>query len=115
MIANDEGLTKTYNRLHGTDRSPGIERLRELHVALDHAVAEAYGWGDLRLEHGWHPTTQGERFTISAGAQVEVLDRVLELNHERYAGEVGAGLHERRTDNRNKKRTEPASKRRLLD
>jgi hypothetical protein len=75
----------------GGDRSPGIERLRELHVALDHAVAEAYGWGDLRLDHGYHPTTPGLRFTISEGAQAEVLDRLLGLNQVGWAAAVAAG------------------------
>lgn len=93
MATSDEGLTQTYNRLHGKDRSPGIEQLRELHIRVDHAVAAAYGWDDLRLDHGFHPTTQGERFTISPVAQAEVLDRLLELNHARYAAEVEAGLH----------------------
>ncbi|MGH4014761.1 MAG: hypothetical protein ACRDSL_12710, partial [Pseudonocardiaceae bacterium] len=33
------------------------------------------------------------RFTIAPEVQVEVLDRLLELNHERYAEEVRRGLH----------------------
>lgn len=48
MVRNDEGLTKTYNRFHDPDeRSTGIQKLRELHAAMDHAVLEAYGWNDL--------------------------------------------------------------------
>jgi len=91
MVANNEGLTKTYNRVHGDDRSVGIDHLRELHVDLDRAVAEAYGWADLELGHGLHWTSQGIRFTISPVAQQEVLDRLLELNHLRHAEEVAAG------------------------
>jgi hypothetical protein len=82
--------------MFGRDRSPGIERLRDLHVALDHVVAEAYGWGDLPLVHGYHPTTQGSRFTISEAAQAEVLDRLLKLNHARYTAKVARGLHGKR-------------------
>ncbi|MGQ0824685.1 MAG: type IIL restriction-modification enzyme MmeI [Actinomycetota bacterium] len=94
MNAADEGLTKTYNRVHrAADTFAGIVQLRELHVDLDHAVRDAYGWNDLLLDHGFHDTPQGVRFTISPTARVEVLDRLLELNHERYADEVRRGLH----------------------
>lgn len=42
MIRNDEGLTKTYNRVHNPDdHSLGIQELRDLHVALDLAVRDA--------------------------------------------------------------------------
>jgi hypothetical protein len=48
MIANNEGLTKTYNRFHDPyDRSPEIKKLRELHYAMDRAVLDAYGWTDI--------------------------------------------------------------------
>lgn len=94
MVANDQGLTKTYNRVHDpADQSPGIADLRRLHVELDHAVAAAYGWGDLDLDHGFWDTSQGRRYTIGPTARAEVLDRLLELNHQRHAGEVAAGLH----------------------
>jgi hypothetical protein len=62
---------------------------------MDEAVARAYGWDDLRLEHGFHQTKQGLRFTISEAARREVLDRLLELNHQRHAEEVAQGLHAR--------------------
>ena len=48
MVANDEGLTKTYNRFHDPhEKSSEIAHLRELHEAMDRAVLEAYGWDDL--------------------------------------------------------------------
>lgn len=94
MVTNDEGLTKTYNRVHNAgDTSPGIVLLREHHRRLDEAVRNAYGWQDLDLDHGYHETSQGVRYTISPGARTEVLDRLLELNHARYADEVARGLH----------------------
>jgi len=97
MIANNEGLTKTYNRVHNpADTSPGIVRLRELHRELDIAVRDAYGWQDLDLDHGFHETSQGVRYTIGPAARTEVLDRLLELNHKRYAEEVAAGLHDKK-------------------
>ena len=123
MLARDEGLTKTYNRFHseavgsGTadvgrenwrevldDFAPdavdpasgeAIDALRTLHAVMDHAVAAAYGWSDLPLGHGFHATKQGDRFTLSEPARKEVLQRLLGLNHERYAQEVAAGLHDK--------------------
>ena len=97
MLARQEGLTKTYNRFHNPqERDPEIARLRDLHVEMDRAVAAAYGWTDLDLGHGFHQTKQGDRFTIREAARVEVLDRLLELNHQRYAEEVAAGLHDKK-------------------
>jgi hypothetical protein len=97
MIANNEGLTKTYNRVHNpAEQSAGIVRLRELHRELDCAVRDAYGWQGLELDHGFHETSQGVRYTIGPAARTEVLDRLLELNHQRYAEEVAAGLHDKK-------------------
>jgi hypothetical protein len=96
MICNDEGLTKTYNRVHNpNDDAPGIAELREMHLALDLTVRDTYGWSDLDLDHGFHDTPQGRRFTLGPIARTEVLDRLLELNRERYAQEVAGGLHEK--------------------
>ena len=98
MLCRSEGLTKTYNRFHDPDdTSADIHRLRELHVEMDQAVAAAYGWTDLDLGHGFHETKQGVRFTISEPARREVLQRLLKLNHERYAEEVKQGLHDKKS------------------
>lgn len=91
------GLTKTYNRFHTPeDTAPDITQLRSLHIEMDTAVAAAYGWQDLALDHDFHETKQGLRFTISEAARREVLDRLLALNHERYAEEVAQGLHNKK-------------------
>ena len=96
MLARQEGLTKTYNRFHDADEScSDIQKLRDLHVEMDKAVADAYGWDDLDLGHGFHETKQGSRFTIGESARREVLARLLKLNHERYAEEVKQGLHDK--------------------
>jgi hypothetical protein len=39
-------------------------------------------------------------------ARQEILDRLLELNHERYAAEVAAGLHEKKKPGARKKAVE---------
>jgi hypothetical protein len=47
MVANNEGLTSTYNRFHDpAETSEGILELRRLHDAMDQAVLAAYGWLD---------------------------------------------------------------------
>ncbi len=115
MLTNNEGLTKTYNRFHNPeDKSPGIVELRRLHVEMDNAVRDAYGWHDLDLQHDWQkkvtiedkkdkktgkvrPVEKVEwRYTISEAARQEVLKRLLKLNHEIYAQEVAAGLHDKK-------------------
>ncbi|MGH3970967.1 MAG: type IIL restriction-modification enzyme MmeI, partial [Mycobacterium sp.] len=64
MLGRQEGLTTTYNRVHDPDdQSDDIIRLREIHAELDYAVADAYGWTDLELDHGFHETKFGTRFT----------------------------------------------------
>jgi len=68
-----------------------------LQAQLDQCVVAIYGWQDLDLGHDFHETKQGIRFTISEAARREVLDRLLELNHQRYAEEVAAGLHEKKS------------------
>ncbi|WJK41579.1 hypothetical protein O7608_03890 [Solwaraspora sp. WMMA2056] len=94
MLGRELGLTKLYNLVHDERvASADIRRLREIHVEIDKAVAEAYGWSDLRLNHGFHETRQGTRYTIDPAMQVEILDRLLELNHKRYDEENRKGLH----------------------
>ena len=89
------GLRVFYDRFHDrSEQSADIARLRALHAELDQAVAAAYGWSDLDLGHGFHATKQGERYTLSEPARRTVLDRLLALNHQRYAEEVAAGLHD---------------------
>ncbi len=97
MKQRSEGLTKVTQRIsEPTETSADIAELRRLHAEMDNAVAAAYGWADLDLGHGFHDTKQGLRYTISEAARRTVLDRLLALNHERYAEEVAAGLHEKK-------------------
>jgi hypothetical protein len=94
-------LTQTYNRFHDpADTAQDIAELRTLHCQVDLSVAAAYGWNDLDLDHGFHETKQGLRYTISESARREVLDRLLTLNHQRHAEEVSAGLHHKKSRKR---------------
>jgi hypothetical protein len=100
MVERNEGMTKTYNRFHDPDeRSEDIVRLRELHAEMDRAVLRAYGWDDLADRAGPifldetnedDHTYQGRLFWPSAFRD-EVLARLLALNAERHAEEVGLG------------------------
>jgi hypothetical protein len=97
MLARNAGLTKTYNLVHDRLCSyADIDELRNIHRAIDRAAAHSYGWADLDLDHGFHKTRLGTRFTVGPAARQEILDRLLELNHERYAAELSAGLHDKK-------------------
>jgi hypothetical protein len=111
------GLTALYNLVHDEAvRDVELVRVRETHVEIDEAVREAYArdeeresairayearvasaplpsWREIELEHGFHETRQGVRFTISPQARADVLDKLLALNHYRYEQEVKQGLH----------------------
>ncbi|MFH8681262.1 Eco57I restriction-modification methylase domain-containing protein [Streptomyces lydicus] len=86
MLDRSWGLTTTYNHVHDpADHDPKVQALRELHAEIDAAVLAAYGWSDLDLEIGHHPTKIGTRWTVSKDARFELLDRLLEENHRRAA------------------------------
>jgi hypothetical protein len=88
LVVRQEGLTSVYNRLHNpSDSSDDIADLRQLQIEIDQAVAEAYGWKDLKLGHDFHKTKKDIRFAISEVARREVLNRLLALNYKRHAEE----------------------------
>lgn len=79
----------------------GIEKLRQLHVEMDNAVLEAYGWQDIELKHDFYevdylPENDRVRFTIHPDARREILKRLLELNHKIHEEEVKAGMWEKK-------------------
>jgi len=94
MLRRDLGLTKLYNLINDPDIADSadadVARLRQIHVELDRAVMDAYGWGDVPLDHGFHTYRQMTRWTVSPAARVEILDRLLEENHRRAALQRGA-------------------------
>ena len=104
MLSLQLGLTKIYNLFHNSQLTPellmdaskcgdseatagfeSVKIFRELHIKLDIAVRDAYGWGDLDLNHGFHeleflPENDRMRFTIGTEARRELLHRLLEEN-----------------------------------
>lgn len=93
------GLTNFYNQVHSaTVIDKPIEEFRDVQRELDDAVASAYGWNDLNLQHDFHklaylPENDNIRFTISEDARIEILHRLADLNKLRYEEEVAQGLH----------------------
>ncbi|MET8217838.1 DNA methyltransferase [Streptomyces hirsutus] len=116
MLARNMGLTATYNLVHDPEcKDADIVELRRIHEEIDRAVIEAYGWHDFLddsgqtlpvdlthetfpLDHGFHETDQGTRYTIGLLARTEIIDRLRQLNHQAYADEVHLGLHKGVTD-----------------
>lgn len=92
-LKKQRGLTHIYNLFHEPAvNAAEIDALRAARINLDRAVAVAYGWDDLDLDHGFHHGSQGPRFTVSDGARSELLRRLLRLNYERHQTEVSQGL-----------------------
>jgi hypothetical protein len=94
MMSRGIGLTSTYNMVNDEGFHDGeVAELRRIHVAIDEEVMRAYGWTDLDLDHDFHETRQGIRYTVGPVARQEILDRLLELNQQRYAEEQAHGLN----------------------
>jgi hypothetical protein len=92
MLRRGLGLTKLYNRINDPQitniSDPDVARMRAIHVEIDEAVMDAYGWSDIPLDNGFHTYRQMRRWTVSPAARVEILDRLLEENHRRAASEA---------------------------
>ena len=97
MIRHDEGLTKTYNRFHDPNEdSADIQRLRELHAAMDRSALDAYGWQDIQpvceffpefddedeADEGGRPRKKKYRYRWPEEIHDDVLARLLELNRQ---------------------------------
>ncbi|WP_276504922.1 Eco57I restriction-modification methylase domain-containing protein [Terrimonas pollutisoli] len=94
-------LQKTEGTCSMEEAIAGIVKLRELHVQMDNAVLDAYGWSDIQLRHDFYkvdylPENDRIRFTIHPDAREEVLKRLLELNHKIHEEEVKAGLWDKK-------------------
>lgn len=112
-----EHLQKTNGTYSFKDALSGILKLRHLHVEMDKAVLEAYGWSDMihdnytRIKsalgeesgklHDFYevdylPENDRVRYTIHPAARKEILKRLLELNHKIHEEEVKAGLWDKK-------------------
>ena len=107
MVANTEGMTRTYNRFHDIyETDPQIVQLRELHTAMDRAVLDAYGWNDIPTDCGflldyqideaiWGRKRKPYRYRWPEPVRDEVLARLLALNADcagpRHLDSLGIG------------------------
>ena len=95
-------LQKTPGTCNIEEVIAGIIKLRELHVEMDQAVLDAYGWTDIVLKHDFYevdylPENDRVRYTIHPDARREVLKRLLDLNHKIHDEEMAAGLWDKKT------------------
>ncbi|WP_225448299.1 DNA methyltransferase [Streptacidiphilus sp. P02-A3a] len=100
------GMTDLYNEVHNpANVDADIQRLREIHVEIDEAVSESYlahplaaqfDWTPLALNYGFHETVHGQRWTVHPDVQIEMNDRLLELNFAVYDDELRRGLHNKK-------------------
>ena len=102
-------LAKTTGTIPFNEAVTGILKLRDLHVQMDNAVLEAYGWSDINLRHDFYevdylPENDRVRYTIHPDARREILKRLLELNHKIHNQEVADGLWEKKGKMDNKER-----------
>ncbi|MBD2018553.1 N-6 DNA methylase [Microcoleus sp. FACHB-53] len=122
MVRNNQGLTATYNRFHDPDeRDPDILRLRELHVEMDRAVLDAYGWTDIPTDCEFLLDYEEEeddedsskrqkkkpwRYRWSEEVHDEVLARLLDLNQKRHEQEIfGGKTAEKKPKNQRQKKS----------
>jgi hypothetical protein len=123
VAALQKHLEKTANTISFDEAIHGILKLRELHVQMDEAVLDAYGWsmspsgggaaggGGINLQHDFYevdylPENDRVRFTIHPVARKEVLKRLLELNHKIHEKEVEKGLCDKKTKGKKYKSNE---------
>ena len=87
MAGRGIGLTGLYDLVNSRDLSGSsaedINELRAIHIEVDAAVLDAYGWLDLSATTGSTCIGRTERFTVSPSVRVEILDRLLLENHRR--------------------------------
>ena len=121
MAENEEGMTKTYNRLHDIyEANPRIIELRELHAAMDRAVLDAYGWTDIPTdcdflldyeidEATWGRKKKPYRYRWPDAVRDEVLARLLALNAECASAADAADTTPRRDRQRSYGQRKPGS------
>jgi Eco57I restriction-modification methylase/MmeI, target recognition domain len=84
------GMNDLYRFTHLSEMtSSEVIEFRNQIAALDKAVVAAFGWHDIRLDHGFHEVAylsqrNRVRFTISETARLEILRRLSRLNRQAF-------------------------------
>jgi hypothetical protein len=93
MLTRRAGLTTTVNLVNDPAcRDEDVVALRRTYREIDEAICRAYGWDSLLargLDHDVHHLGRETRYTVGPAARLEIVDRLLELNHQRHADESG--------------------------
>lgn len=93
MNSRNIGLTQLLNLVNDQyENSADIVSFRNLIISLDKAVAMAYGWNDLDLNHGFHqpvylPENAKLRFGLHPEIHLEVLRRLESINQKIFEEE----------------------------
>jgi hypothetical protein len=88
------GLTEVMNAIHSADNmDPNIAELRDIFVAIDRYVVEAYGWSDLDVRYNFREldSTSGSaqlRYCVSDEVREQLLQRLLLLNKVKHEEET---------------------------
>lgn len=99
MAETNKGLTKTYNDLKNPDcDDERVLALRRLHVALDAAVLDAYGWSDIEVPP--YCQMNAEADAALEAFDDEIVDRLYVLNARRAREEERQCLHNQPADKR---------------
>ncbi|WP_200944559.1 type IIL restriction-modification enzyme MmeI [Geodermatophilus sp. Leaf369] len=84
MTSRDVGLTATYNLFHNPECCDAdIVELRAAHLDLDRVMLDSYGWGDLDTSVSFYPRHKESRLECSPDVKAELLNRLIEENHQR--------------------------------
>jgi hypothetical protein len=98
MRRRNIGITKLYNLVNDPDirdaADVDVALLRQIHVEIDSATLDAYGWSDLSMGHGFHAYRQLTRWSVSPSARTELLDLLLEENQRRAGLTFSRGPHD---------------------
>jgi hypothetical protein len=103
-------LAKTPGTISFNEAVYQVFKLRDLHIEMDKAVLDAYGWSDIPLKHDFYevdylPENDRVRYTIHPDARREILKRLLELNHKIHEEEVAAGLWDKKGGSKKSKKS----------
>lgn len=86
MSRRSLGLTSLYTLINDAAvRDSDIGLIRALHVEIDKATMDAYGWSDIVISQGFFEYKKVIRFGCDPSVRVEILDRLLLENHRRAA------------------------------
>lgn len=87
METHEQGLTDTYNALKDPSQStPELDALRALHVELDRAVLQAYGFENIEVPPYTTPLDDAER-TARDAFEDQIIEALFRLNADRAAAE----------------------------